>query len=287
MNSVLKLGIDAGNYRAKVAGPYGVDSYRTAICDWFERNIEEDFGEDDMEFEYEGRKGFAGTLASYEDFYDGAGMYGDNKAHGDTVIRVLLAIYRYTHKYCPGFLRFKIIIGQPIATHKPSEKKKLIDMLVGPHKIIVNRKTYHYTIEQVMVVAEGTGAFFASPKNGRVHIIDIGSGTVNLATLTEAKHINQASNTFNYGVETTGGRENIDNLARAVIKSATTLRWRQEEPIYVCGGVTEDAIPFLSEHFKNVQPIIPQLKTHNGLQIQLPTFANAVGFYELARQLYE
>ncbi|MCG7346405.1 hypothetical protein MHZ92_20065 [Sporosarcina sp. ACRSL] len=285
--SVLNLGIDAGNYRAKTAGPYGVDSYRTAICSWFKRNIEEDFGEDDMEFEYNGRKGFAGTLASYEDMFGESGMYGDNKAHDDTVIRVLLAIYRYTQKYCPGFLRFNIIVGQPIATHKPSEKKKLIDMLVGPHKIIVNRKTFHYTIEQVKVVAEGTGAFFASPKSGRIHIIDIGSGTVNLATLTDAKHINQSSGTFNYGVETTGGRDNVDNLARAVIQSTTKLRWREEEPIYVCGGVTEEVIPVLSERYKNVQPIIPQLNSHNGMQIHLPTFANAIGFYELARQLYE
>jgi len=34
----LILGIDAGNHTAKVAGDYGIDSYRTAICDWFERN---------------------------------------------------------------------------------------------------------------------------------------------------------------------------------------------------------------------------------------------------------
>lgn len=284
--SVLNLGIDAGNYRAKVAGPYGVDSYRTAICDWFERNIEEDFGEDDMEFAFNGRKGFAGTLASFEDQFGGGAMYGDSKAHEDTLIRVLLAIYRYTQKYCPGFTRFNIVAGQPIVSHKLSEKKKLSDMLKGTHLITINRKRYRYSIEEVGISAEGSGAFWSSPKNDQIRIIDIGSGTVNCATLNNAKHINTASSTFNYGVETMGGRENIDNITRGVIRSTTQLKWRQSDDVYVCGGVTGDIIPLLAEHFTNVKAIIPQLNAHNGVQVQLPTYANAVGFYEIARLTY-
>nr|WP_285847124.1 hypothetical protein [Sporosarcina luteola] len=282
----MNLGIDAGNYRAKVAGPYGVDSYRTAICDWFERNIEEDFGEDDMEFMYNGRKGFAGTLASYEDQFGGGAMYGDSKAHEDTVIRVLLAIYRYTQKYCPGFVRFNIVAGQPIVSHKPAEKKKLVDMLKNEHIITINRKECHFSIEQVGIAAEGSGAFWSAPKNGQVRIIDIGSGTVNAATIADNRHINTASDTFNYGVETTGGRDNIDGIARATIRSTTQLKWRKTDAVYVCGGITSDIIPLLAEHYTDVQPIIPQLNAHNGLQIHLPTFANAVGFYELARLTY-
>ncbi|WP_252503301.1 ParM/StbA family protein [Sporosarcina sp. Marseille-Q4943] len=283
---VLNLGIDAGNYRAKVAGPYGVDSYRTAICDWFERNIEEDFGEDDMEFAYNGRKGFAGTLASYEDQFGGGAMYGDSKAHDDTLIRTLLAAYRYTKKYCPDRGRFNLVVGQPIVSHKPKEKQKIIDLLQGSHFITINREDFHFYFDQVSVAAEGSGAFWASPKRGQIRIIDIGSGTVNMATLNHAKHINNASATFNYGVETAGGKENIDNIARAVIRSATQLKWRQSDTVFVCGGVASDILPLLAEHFTNIQPIIPQLNSYSGTQIHLPTFANAVGFYELARLTY-
>lgn len=284
--SVLNLGIDAGNYRAKVAGPYGVDSYRTAICDWFERNIEEDFGDDDMEFAFNGRKGFAGTLASYEDPFGGGAMYGDSKAHEDTLIRVLLAIYRYTQKYCPGFTSFNIVAGQPIVSHKPGEKKKLLDMLKGEHIITINRRRHRYSIEEVGIAAEGSGAFWSSPKNGQIRIIDIGSGTVNCATLNDAKHINTASATFNYGVETMGGRENIDNITRGVIRSTTQLKWRQSDDVHVCGGITGDIIPLLFEHYTNVKAIIPQLNAHDGVQVHLPTYANAVGFYEIARLTY-
>src|SRR5690554_4638402 len=152
--SKLILGVDAGNHRAKVAGPFGVDSYRTAICDWFERDIVEDFGAgDDMEFTVNKRKGFAGTLASYEDQYGGGAMYGESKAHEDTLIRVLLAIYRYTSKYCPGANRISIVTGQPIISHNAEEKERLASMLRGKHDFIVNGEKQSVTIEEVGVAA--------------------------------------------------------------------------------------------------------------------------------------
>lgn len=284
--TVLNLGIDAGNYRAKTAGMYGVDSYRTAICDWFERNIQEDFGEDDMEFSFNGRKGFAGTLASYEDQYGGGSMFGDSKAHEDTLIRVLLAIYRYTQKHCPGFNRFNIVAGQPIISHKPAEKEKLASLLKGTHEITINRVTYTYTIEEVGIAAEGSGAFMASPQDGRLHIIDVGSGTVNCATIHDNRHINTSSETFNYGVETSGGKDNLEGIARGVIRSSTRLKWNKDDEVLVCGGVTNEIIPLLKTHFTNVQPIMPKLNTHEGVQIPLSTYSNAVGFYEIARLTY-
>ena len=280
---ILTLGIDAGNYRAKIAGAYGTDNFRSSICDWFERNIEEDFGEDDMEFVFNGRKGFAGTLASYEDPFEGGAMYGETKAHDDTVIRILLSIYRYTEKYCPGFKKFNIVIGQPIVSHKPKEKTKLSDMLKGTHVITINRKEYHYEIVNVGIAAEGSGACMSSPKEGKIRIIDVGSGTVNCATIDGNRHINTASATFNYGVETSGGKDELDAISRGIIRSITKLKWRNTDEVYVCGGVTGEIVPMLSEHFTNVQAMIPMLNTHNGTQPHLPTFANAVGFYEIAR----
>lgn len=285
--NTLVLGIDAGNYRAKVAGPYGVDSYRTAICDWFERDIVEDFGEgDDMEFALKGRKGFAGTLASYEDQYGGGAMYGESKAHEDTLIRVLLAIYRYRAQYCPGFSRFKIVAGQPIISHGVDEKAKLADLLRGEHVITVNGVRQRITIEEVGIAAEGTGAFMSQPQDGVVRIIDVGSGTVNCATVKDKRHINNASKTFNYGVETSGGRDNLDGIARGIIRSTTELKWQRTDQVFVCGGITEELLPLISAHYPSAQSFIPQLNALDGVQAHLPTFANAIGFYEIARLTY-
>lgn len=279
----LVLGIDAGNYRAKVAGEYGVDTYRTAICDWFERIIEEDFGAgDDMEFELNGRRGYAGTLASYEDQFGGGAMYGDTKAHDDTLVRVLLAIYRYKEKYCPGFNKFSIVVGQPISSHNKTEKDKLTKMLRGEHFITINGKSQHFNIESVAVAAEGSGAFWSSPQaNGLVRIIDVGSGTVNCASIDNRRHINNSSSTFNFGTETTNG--GVSAIVRGVIQSTSSLRWSRDDKILLCGGIATEAIELMRDHFSNIELMSPTLRTHNGDTQQLPVYANAIGFYEIAK----
>jgi plasmid segregation protein ParM len=155
MNTLI-LGVDAGNHSAKVVGPFGVDSFKTNICDWFKRDVEETFGKDDMEFEIGGRKGFAGTIAQYEDEYGDGTMYGDSKAHPDTQIRVLLAIYRYLNRYCPHYDRISIFTGQPIKRHNETEKKTIIDMLEGPHEFVVNGKKKSFIIDRVGVAPEGS-----------------------------------------------------------------------------------------------------------------------------------
>lgn len=284
--SGLILGVDAGNHMAKVAGPYGVDSYRTAICDWFERDVEESFGSDDMEFEICGRKGFAGSIAEHEDEFGGASMFGDTKAHEDTKIRVLLAIYRYVKKYCPSEYSVKIVVGQPVKTHKESEKKKIKDMLIGHHNFMVNGAHKNISIEAVEVATEGGGAFWSNPDNGTIRVLDIGSGTVNAVTVKDKRHINNASETFNFGVETIKNKSDLDGLSRGIIRNTTKLKWHKNDRVYVCGGIAEQIAPFIAEHFANSEVIYPQLQCQ-GDTIAVPSvFANAVGFHNIAKGVY-
>lgn len=286
MNKLI-LGVDAGNHRAKVAGAFGVDSYRTAICDWFERDIVEDFGQgDDMEFIVNNRKGYAGTLASYEDQYGVGAMYGDSKAHEDTLIRVLLAIYRYKAKYCPDAQRISLVTGQPIVSHKVEEKERLASMLRGKHNYTVNGENQTIVIEEVGVAAEGSGAFWASPRDGEIRIIDVGSGTINCATINGSRHINNASKTFNFGIETAGNKDDLDGFARGIIRATTSLKWKRGDTVYLCGGITAVLLPYMAFHFDKIQAITPILAKHNGREILTPIYANAVGFYEIARMTY-
>lgn len=279
------IGIDAGNYMAKTAGPYGTDIYRTAICDWFQRDFVESFGDDDMEFEIDGRKGYAGSIAEHEDVFGGGGMYGDTKAHEDTKIRILLAAYRYKEKYCPGIENIKLITGQPIASHNDAEKKKLQDMLLGEHEFIVNGEPYYLNIEKVGIAAEGMGAFWSNPQTGKVRIIDVGSGTVNVATILNKKVINNASATFNFGMETVD--RGVDSIARGIIQETTRLRWERNDMVHVCGGVASEVIHYIKKHYANAELVQPLLKTHNGIEVTNPSFANAVGFYEIGRLTYK
>lgn len=282
MNRLI-LGIDAGNHMAKVMGPFGPDKFRTNICDWFEREVEERFGEDDMEFEIDGRKGFAGTIALYEDEFGNGATYGDTKAHEDTKIRVLLAINRYLDRYCSTVNNISIVVGQPIKRHVETEKKLIKEMLLGKHQIKVNDKTRTFFIENVGVAPEGSAAFWSHPQSGLLRIIDIGSGTVNAATIIDNRHINTASDTFNFGVETVKNKDDYSNIARGVIRGTTKLKWSKSDNILICGGISEGIAPFIVEHYPNAQILNPTFANGREVKFLAPVFANAVGFYAIAK----
>lgn len=283
----LILGIDAGNHMAKVMGPYGTDKFRTNICDWFERDVVETFNEDDMEFDINGRKGFAGTIAMYEDEFGNGTIYGDTKAHEDSKIRVLLAINRYLNMYCPNVSRVAIVVGQPIIKHNETEKNKIKEMLVGKHTVTVNDKTRTFHIENVGVSPEGSAAFWGLPQDGMVRIIDVGSGTVNAATIIDNRHINTASDTFNFGVETVKNKDDYSNIARGIIRSTTRLKWNKSDEVFICGGISEGIALYIVEHYQNAKVLNPQFVNRNGVKIYSPVFANAVGFYAIGKGAFK
>lgn len=284
--SKLILGIDAGNHMAKVAGPFGTDSYRTALCSWFERDIVEMHGADDMEFDIDGRKGFAGTIAVYEDEFGGGSMFGDTKAHEDTKIRVLLSIYRYGKKYGIDIKEVSLVTGQPIISHKDTDKAKIQDMLTGHHSFTVNGEDLAFHITEVGVGAEGAGAFWSDVRAGKIRQIDIGSGTVNCATVIDKLFINNASSTFNFGMETVKRKEDLASVARGVIQNTTKLKWDRSDNVRVCGGIAKDILPYIANYYSKAELLQPVLQEGSHVTVADPVFANAIGFYKLARNTF-
>lgn len=277
------LGIDAGSHGVKVFGPFGEDKFRSNVCGWFEREVKESFGEDDMEFEIDDRKGYAGTIALYEDEFGSASIYGDSKAHQDTKIRVLLAINRYLNRHSLSAGRVEIVVGQPIKGHKETEKDLIKAMLVGQHTVKVNGNTRSFNIGNVGVAAEGSTAYWSNPVDGVVRIIDIGSGTVNAATIIDKRHVNSASDTFNFGVETINDKGNYSNMASGIIRNTTALKWKRTDKVFVCGGISEGIIHLLAEHYQNAQILTPALKNGSEVKFLNSVYANAVGFYAVAK----
>lgn len=284
--SKLKIGVDPGNHKGKVVGPFGFDAFKTNICDWFERDVEETFGPDDMEFEIDGRKGFAGSIAAFEDDFGGVGMFGDSKAHEDGKVRVLLALHRYIKRYCPDLNEVYVVTGQPIKSHKPGEKEKIKQMLLGRHDFKVNGDHQTIFIEGVEVAPEGGGAFWSNPIGGSCKILDIGSGTVNAIAIQDKKIINTASGTFNFGMETVKNKDDLAGIARGIIRNTTKLKWQKSDPIFVCGGIAEQIAPFIKEHYEKTNILRPQYKYHNGFKLLHPVYANAVGFYQIAKGVF-
>lgn len=275
----LLLGIDAGNHRCKIIGEYGEDDYHTNICAWFERNVKETFAEDDMVFEIDGQKGFAGTIAKYEDEFGTGNMYGDTKAHKDTKIRVLLGIYRYMKKYQLHESDVSIIVGQPIGQHNEDHKGYIKRMLKGYHDYTVNGERIELTINEVEVTAEGGAAYWLIKEKNLLRVIDIGSGTINVITIINGKIINKLSRTLEFGTETVSDR---DGIVDGIIRNVTAMKWKPNDKVYLCGGIAEQVIGKVKKHFLNASLIKPEVD-HRELG---SVFTNAASYYEIAKKVY-
>lgn len=275
------IGIDGGNSRVKIVGKYGPAAFKSNICDYFDLNVEDQKGPEDIIWSYEGRKGFAGTLAEREDEFanddEAAKMFGDTKAHDDGKIRILIGL----HQYCNDGDEVYLVVGQPIRKHTNEEKEKIKRMLLGRHEIEVNKIIKTIFIEAVEVAPEGSAAFWADPIPGKIRIIDCGSGTVNIATIDQKRHINRDSTTLNFGIETVNNND-FEAIARGIIRH-TSKKWSKDDFVFICGGVAELIHPFIENHYKNAQILYPIV----GQQYLHPVFANAVGFYELAKKKYQ
>lgn len=266
------LGIDAGNHYVKVAGERSLMKFRSNICEWFERDIEEQFGDDDMEFTINNRRGYAGSIAMFEDEFGDGTRYGNTKAHDDAYTRILLAIHRYVSYFEHEATHISLVTGQPISRHKQDEKDTIIRSLVGHHTIDVNHMPYNITISNVAVAPEGSAAFWSilHSVTGTVRILDIGSGTINAATIHDSRHINKESDTFNFGMETISNQDH-EKIATGIVRNITKLRWQQNDKVYVCGGAAEDLVPYIQNSFPNATLMENHL------------YANALGFYRLAQ----
>lgn len=276
------LGVDAGNSSIKIVGERGEMILSAALGEYRKRKLEQKFSEDDIIYEFKGRKGFAGTLAENESQLLATRM-GDSKAHEEMLIRVLLGINKYSTSH-----RFKIVVGQPISKHTKTEKNKMKNMLIGLHEIKINGIKRNIAIEEVEIASEAGSAFWSNPRRGKVRIIDIGSGTVNAATLNDGKYIDRDSFTIKDGLETILV-DDVNALARIIALKALTL-WNPNDIVLVCGGGAELLLPHLKEYFYNISLLLPKIQHTNQnktiYETISPIYANAVGFYNIAKKVF-
>jgi plasmid segregation protein ParM len=276
----MKLGIDAGNFKVKICGEKGLMDFISAIGEAREINLQQVHGQDDMYFEYQGEKGFAGSLALYESEFGGSIM-GDTKAHSDTKLRVLIGIHRYSSLYQIEEKEFNIVVGQPISKHLPHEKTRIKEMLKGWHTIVVNGIEKSFNIRNIEVAAEGISAYWSNPVNGLVRILDVGSGTVNYSTVYEQRFVDKDSGTLSFGVNT-NKTNNLQALSRG-IATHVLKKWNSSDKTYVVGGIAETIFPHLKGYFTNVEILFPIYNQ----QYANPIFANAIAFYIVGVNIYE
>jgi plasmid segregation protein ParM len=276
----MRLGIDAGNFKVKVAGEFGLMDFISAIGESRQINLQQIHGQDDMYYEYQGETGFAGSLALYESEFGGSIM-GDTKAHVDTKLRVLIGIHRYITLYQIEEKEFDIVLGQPISKHNPNEKTKIKEMIKGWHTIVVNGVEKSFHIRNIEVAAEGVSAFFSNPTNGLVRILDVGSGTVNYSSVLEGRFLDKDSGTLPFGVNT-NKTDNLQALSRG-IATHVLKKWSPQDKTFVVGGIAEQILPHLKGYFSNIDILRP---IYNQQYVN-PIYANAVAFYIVGVNIYE
>ncbi len=269
------IGSDGGNNAVKLASIYGVKKMASTLGEYRERNFDSTFGDDDVVYEYEGEKGFAGTLAQNESEFVRE-MMGDTKAHKDALLRQLIAI----HRFVPDNY-IDMVVSQPISKHTDEEKAKIKSMLRGRHTITVNGIERTFEIENVEVAAEGAAIYFAEPfEEDLIRVVDIGGGTVNLATISNGNFIDKGSDTLYFGANSTKTKDS-NALTNAII-ARTSAMWDTQDFVVVGGGLAEKITPKLREHYSAARTVKPRI----GNSIVHPVFANVVGSYNIARNIY-
>lgn len=267
------MGIDAGNHETKVCVNGEVYSFLSNIGEYRERKLRDSFGRDDIEWEYNGEKGFAGTLAKFESEFGGT-IKGKSKANSDAILRVLIAIHRYGNK------RVKIVIGQPIDSHDEEEKAKLKDKLKGEHILTINNETKKLIIERVEIAPEGPSSILSNPKQGLIRIIDIGSGTINFGTLYDLRRIDKDSFTEKIGMETTKSKD-LNEMSKLIYRIISGT-WESNDEIFLTGGGAEKLYPYLSNLLSNCKVLKPRI----GNKLYQVKYGNAIGFNVIAERLY-
>lgn len=260
--------IDAGNYKTKFYDGKQLRSFPSLIGEYRDRNLKTQHGDSDFEWEYEGQKGFAGTLALHESECADS-QKGETKAHPDARLRILLAL----HQFGEG-IEHKIIVGQPISMHQDTEKEAIKDMLCGRHELVVNGKRKIVLIRKCEVAAEGVTAGLLVPGGGLVRIIDIGSGTVNFGTLLDRRFNDKGSFTLGIGMETLRSAQ-VSDFARQIALKALAGGWKRGDAVYVCGGAAAVLVESLRAYFPNLRLIDGDT-----------SYANVKAFYLIARKVY-
>lgn len=289
-NKVQNIGVDQGNTGVKVVGPNGEDYFLSDIGEYRDIEKTENYGADDMIWSLKKPdgsyiQGFAGSLAKYESEFAGSIM-GGTKAHEDGMIRVLLALHRYSKKDTEP--HFNTVVSQPIKFHKEAEKEKIKKMLIGEHEVTVNGVRKLITIEDCGVAAEGAAAYWVINRGGKVRVFDLGGGTFNFATMINKKFIDKDSDTFPFG---TDSRKNKDMAAisRAMIAETSKI-CSQDDEVFVCGGKAEEIIERIQAYYPKAEVIKPKIQVGGDPEVTKtvgPVFANAAGNYEIAKRLWK
>lgn len=259
------VALDAGRNGIKVVRNGSRDYFRAAVAPHRDLNLERKIVRNDMTVQFGGEKFFVGDIA-HEESIGGTQMMLASKAHRDTLILTLTAL----HRLFSGDDRIFIMTGVPVETPEKDEKQRLKLLLYGTHRICVNEQWKTFHIERVEVATEAATTAWALRRGDAYVIVDVGSRTVNYATMRNYKWVDIMSGTLDYGLDSVGIMTPAQ-FSRMVIADLSR-RLRTLPKLILIGGMAH----VLAEEFKRYTP---DVEVHPD-----PLYANAMSYYELGVQ---
>ncbi len=78
---------------------------------------------------------------------------------------------------------------------------------------------------------------------------------------------------------------NVEQMALGIVRNLTK-KWTMNDEVLVCGGMAEEIQPHIQRHFTNAKVLRPIYRYNGGIKQLHPVYANACGFYEIAKGIY-
>lgn len=266
------VGLDLGRRNVKLYNGVDYISFPAIIGEWRDIKLETSYGNKGFRGNYNGDLFFAGTLAENESEF-ARQMLVEEKSTPDALLLALIALYQLEG------VNFDVVTGLPVNIHDNDNKEKLIKLLEGSHLLELNGIKKVININRVRVAVEGGGAFWSSPKDGLVRIIDGGSKTINYITLNNRKYVDRDSGTLPFGFDTNKS-EDLKQMANR-IAGELGRKWGKADRIYTVGGNAKILKNFLKPYFTNIDVLRQDGINYKGEYIDLNLFANAVGYYNI------
>jgi plasmid segregation protein ParM len=252
------IGLDVGRNGVKVYANGSMFTFASVVGEGRERKLRTDYADRGFEVRFNGEYYFVGELAQNESDYKRS-MMTDSKAHTDTLILALTAIHRV------GLSEVTVVTGLPVNQHDDTHKAEIRRLLIGSWDVTVDGQRRNIRIVDVKVAVEGGAAFWSSPQDGVVRVIDAGSKTVNYVTMKNRRYIDLESGTLPFGFGT-GKTENVAQMAKR-IAGELGRKWEAGDNVLVCGGRAKELAELITPYF----PMAAAMP--NAL------YANAIGFY--------
>jgi plasmid segregation protein ParM len=264
------IAIDNGRAFNKVVTQAKTFSFPSVLGEWKDRSgfKETKFGDYDLEIEFSGKRWFGGTLAKYESTFQ-CTMHTETKDRMENLINILTGIHLATDSS-----NVRVITCQPIKVHNDENKQKIKEMLMGEKVITVNGRTKTFFIEDVLIACEGGVAAYSLQSYPKLlRLLDVGSATINAATLRDSKFVFNESLTLPFGLDT---EEDVDleKMASKII-SECSKKWKPTNHVVLVGGGAEKLLPYIQDYFKKTS-------LHPNCQ-----FANAQAMYKVGVSIWQ